>query len=151
MRNIGLNKEDMTKNKKIFLYKILTSVIGCMFVIYSANAASVSSRGTQRATQAAARANTQKATATQKTAEKATATKTVAKTKIEKELEEKLVIENKSSQFDDILSEVKEIEDISVDQDLAEKIRKQREAFNAQSAKDVATTKTKTADRKSVV
>ena len=54
-----------------------------MLVVYSATAANVSSRGGQRATQAAARTNIQKATATQKTAEKATATKTVAKTKIE--------------------------------------------------------------------
>ena len=134
----------MTTNKKLFLHKILTSVIGCMFVVYSANAANVSSRGGQRATQAAARANTQKVSTT-KTVEKKSTTKTVAKTDIEQELEEKLVIENKSSQFDDILSEAKEIEDISADQDLAEKIRKQREAFNAQSAKQVATTKTKTA------
>lgn len=116
-----------------------------MFVVYSATAANVSSRGGQRATQAAARTNIQKATATQKTAEKATATKTVAKTKIEKELEEKLVIENKSSQFDDFLIEVAETQNADSDQDLAEKIRKQREAFNAQSAKEVATTKTKTA------
>lgn len=145
MQHIGLNKEEMTTNKKLFLHKILTSVIGCMFVVYSANAANVSSRGGQRATQAAARTNTQKATATQKTAEKATATKTVAKTKIENELEEKLVIENKSSQFDNFLIEVAETQNADSDQDLAEKIRKQREAFNAQSAKEVATTKTKTA------
>ncbi len=145
MQHIGLNRKQMTTNKKLFLHKILTSVIGCMFVVYSATAANVSSRGGQRATQAAARANIQKATATQKTAEKATATKTVAKTKIENELEEKLVIENKSSQFDDFLIEVAETQNADSDQDLAEKIRKQREAFNAQSAKDVATTKTKTA------
>ena len=125
----------MTTNKKLYLHKILTSVIGCMFVIYSANAASVSSRGAQRTTQAAARANTQKASTT----------KTVAKTDIEQEPEEKLVIENKSSQFDDFLIEVAETQNADSDQDLAEKIRKQREAFNAQSAKDVAITKTKTA------
>ncbi len=134
----------MTTNKKLYLHKILTSVIGCMFVIYSANATSVSSRGGQRATQAAARANTQKVSTT-KTVEKKSTTKTVAKTDIEQELEEKLVIENKSSQFDDFLIEVAETQNADSDQDLAEKIRKQREAFNAQSAKDVAITKTKTA------
>ena len=136
----------MTTNKKLFLHKILTSVIGCMFVIYSANAANVSSRGSQRATQAAARANTQKATATTKTAEKTITPKaTTTKSAIEQQLEEKLVIENKSSQFDDILIEVGEAQNTDSDNDLAEKIRKQREAFNAQSAKEVATTKTKTA------
>ena len=130
----------MTTNKKLYLYKILTSVIGCIFVMYSANAASVSARGAQRATQTAARANTPKTT-TKTTTVKTAATVKESETKSEEEIK----IENKSSQFDDILSEINEIEDISVDQDLAAKIKQQRDAFKAQAAKETVATQTKAA------
>ena len=130
----------MTTIKKLYLHKIITSVIGCMFVIYSTNAANVSARGAQRATQTAARANIQKSTA-KTPATDTTTTATTAKT----ESEPKTTIKNKSSQFDDILSEIKEIEDISIDQDLAAKIKQQRDAFNAESTKETTATKFETA------
>jgi hemolysin activation/secretion protein len=130
----------MTTIKKLYLHKIITSVIGCMFVIYSTNAANVSARGAQRATQTAARANIQKSTA-KTPATDTTTTATTAKT----ESEPKITIKNKSSQFDDTLSEIKEIEDISIDQDLAAKIKQQRDAFNTESTKETTATKFETA------
>ena len=146
MRNTGLNWDKMTTNKTHFLHNILKTALGCMVVLcvaFDANGASVTTRGAKRATTTAAR-NQVKTTAPAKQDNTAkTTTKTESES--EPEPEPEIIVENKSSQFDDILSEAKEIEDISADNDLAEKIRKQRAAFNAQSAQDVATTKTKTA------
>lgn len=58
---------------------------------------------------------------------------------------QKYEIENKASQFDEILGEMNSELVDSGDSELAEKIKKQRAAFNAQAARDTVATQTKAA------
>ena len=142
----------MTTNKTHFLHNVLTSVFGCLLVLCvtttDTNAASAPVRKNARTTpQVAVRAKTTATKTTDTTTKKTTSTtKETVTTKSVETTNSKpdIAVLNKSSEFDAILAETTEFENNSSDDELAEKIRKQREAFNTQSAKDAATTKTQT-------
>lgn len=146
----------MKTNKTHFFKYISAGIISCavtLCIFGDASAAGVASRNTQRASAAAAgRAQQKKTSVVMTTAapsaqDIATAPDTTATVEPEPELEPEpeIIVENKSSQFSDFMSENLNIATDDTDSELAEKIRQQRAAFNAQSAKDAVATKTKSA------
>lgn len=147
-------KKNLNNNFERTLKSGLTSfIILSFFMIGESFGAAVVQRGTTTArpstasnvSAAAARMPTVSATVNTATTQEETIVETTPVIEETEPETEPLIIENKSSQFDEILDETTSSGTTSSDSELAELIRKQRAAYDAQDAANTASQSMQTA------